>query len=486
MTQKRAAVLIDPKVTYCKTPPFHPAEIYPELSGFCEGTDAENRVYGHVRECLKNLGLDAGNFGTAAWNPFGELIKPGERVLIKPNLVLHFRGPDTDIESVVTHGSVIRPLVDYALKALDGQGEVVIGDAPHGNADFEAIVKFNGLAQLVDYYREQGQPVVLRDFRKYQYGTGPNGFVAELCREVSRDPEGYQLVSLGERSFMHGLPHLERLYGSDYDRSFIVRQQVPDHRYLLSGTLMKADVVIGVPKMKTHKKVGVTLNLKNLVGVNGDKNYLPHYRVGPPSKGGDEYPDTKSPVLKLLRWWHRFACDRLLAPNTRWGRRVYMKFNIPFFILRRLWLGWSKAELAELGDWPGNDTTWRMCLDLNDILLFADKEGRLHDSRQRKYFTLIDGITAGEQNGPMFPLPKPAGYVACGFDPFLVDYVCAYQMGFDPEKIPLLATARRTERFKFDPDPSAISCVRDGVEASFKDVNLQFLPHKAWRGTIER
>jgi len=39
-----------------------------------------------------------------------------------------------------------------------------------------------------------------------------------------------------------------------------------------------------IPKMKVHGKVGVTLNLKGLVGVNTDKNYLIHYRVGTPKE----------------------------------------------------------------------------------------------------------------------------------------------------------------------------------------------------------
>src|SRR5436853_340924 len=43
-----------------------------------------------VRESLHLLRLDEANYGTAAWNPLGELISPGNRVLIKPNFVLHF------------------------------------------------------------------------------------------------------------------------------------------------------------------------------------------------------------------------------------------------------------------------------------------------------------------------------------------------------------------------------------------------------------
>ena len=58
------------------------------------------------------------------------------------------------------------------------------------------------------------------------------------------------------------------------------------HEYLISRSAMDADVFINLPKLKTHKKVGVTLSLKNLVGINGDKNYLPHFCIGTPAEGG--------------------------------------------------------------------------------------------------------------------------------------------------------------------------------------------------------
>ena len=52
------------------------------------------------------------------------------------------------------------------------------------------------------------------------------------------------------------------------------------HRYLVARELIEADVVFNVPKLKTHKKAGVTGALKNLVGINGHKAYLPHHRKG--------------------------------------------------------------------------------------------------------------------------------------------------------------------------------------------------------------
>ena len=62
------------------------------------------------------------------------------------------------------------------------------------------------------------------------------------------------------------------------------------HEYLLAGSAIGCDVLINLPKLKTHKKAGVTLSLKNLVGINTDKNWLPHHTEGYPPGGGIEHP----------------------------------------------------------------------------------------------------------------------------------------------------------------------------------------------------
>ena len=59
------------------------------------------------------MGLDAANFGTRSWNPLGELIRPGETVLLKPNLVRQSHQFNDDWEHIITHGSVIRAVADY-------------------------------------------------------------------------------------------------------------------------------------------------------------------------------------------------------------------------------------------------------------------------------------------------------------------------------------------------------------------------------------
>ncbi|SEO72496.1 DUF362 domain-containing protein [Propionispora vibrioides] len=479
------SVNINPQVKYCFNAPFNPPEIFPEFEKKSM-IDTSNLIYAHVRECIKNLQLDRENFGSDVWNPFGDFIKPGNVVLIKPNLVLHYNGNSENIQAVVTHGSVIRPIVDYTLLALKGLGEIIVGDAPHGNADFDKIVRYNGLKELVEWYQAQGYPVSLYDFRKYVYGSGPSGFVDETYTGIAGDPNGYKLVDLEDKSFLNNISGIERLYGSDYDRGFIVENHMQGHKYLISGSAIKADVIISVPKLKTHKKTGVTINMKNLVGINGNKNYLAHYRIGSSVKGGDEHPFNESIVVNILYWWDRYSRDKLLAPNTLCGRRLFKIFNKPFSLMRKIYCRATGANLIEHGDWYGNDTTWRMCLDLNYILLFCDKTGVLRNKQQKRYFSVVDGIVAGEGDGPMEPLEKHVGYIACGENPFAVDYVCIWQMGFDPNKLKLVSALMRRPELQFDEAKLNVICNDQENIIDYKSVNLKFMPHPAWIGHVER
>src|ERR1022692_1434372 len=48
------------------------------------------------------------------------------------------------------------------------------------------------------------------------------------------------------------------------------------HRYAVGNTVLSADVILNVPKLKTHMKTGMTGALKNFVGIVGSKDFLPH------------------------------------------------------------------------------------------------------------------------------------------------------------------------------------------------------------------
>ena len=82
-------------------------------------------------------------------------------------------------------------------------------------------------------------------------------------------------------------------YGTDYDMGETAKYHGKgNHIYVLCRSVMDADVLIILPKMKTHKRTGVTLSIKNMVGANGYRNCLPHYTIGTPAESGDEFSDS--------------------------------------------------------------------------------------------------------------------------------------------------------------------------------------------------
>lgn len=465
-------------------PPFNPILNYPELSHYIFDTCNDGLVYDNVRKMLINLRLDELNIGTNRWNPFSEFISKGDNVVIKPNFVLDNNGGIPDIDAVVTNAAVLRPIIDYSLLALGGTGKITIADAPQANADFDKVVERNGVKDLVDYYKSKGITIELYDLRKNRY---IGGFDTGLREELLGDPAGYVLCNLSERSFLNDINNVDQLYGADYDRKFIVKQHTSGHNYLFSKTILNANVVINVPKLKTHRKAGVTINSKNMVGANGDKNYLAHFRVGSPAQGGDEFSNEVPFIGKIHYKWLRFAADHILIKNTRKSRLLYKYLSLPFRFTHHIYKKlYGKDYFMGSGDWHGNDTVWRMCLDLNQILLYSDNEGVIHDQMQRKYFCIVDGIVAGEGDGPLEPTAKHVGYLACGLNPFLVDYVCAYNMGFCPEKIPVIYNAKKSNQFAYSVDADNIICVVNDTTTNYKELNMKFEPQKNWKGYIER
>lgn len=122
------------------------------------------------------------------------------------------------------------------------------------------------------------------------------------------------------------------------------------HRYCIIKDLFEADVVLSLPKVKTHQKTGITGALKNFVGVNGDKDYLPHHRIGGTKFGGDCYPGGS-----LLRRWSEFF--RIWPTGTkRKGDTVFTRsFLICFGVcpdLRKCTNGQPDGmEMTHVGEW---------------------------------------------------------------------------------------------------------------------------------------
>ncbi len=473
---------------YSATRPFDPGEAYPEAPS--PGKDS-NHAYAAVRGALYLLGLDEARFGTPAWNPLRELVRPGDTVVLKPNLIreshlLHRE----QWEHVITHGAVVRAVLDYVGIALAGRGRVVIADGPQTDSDFDEIVRRTGLHDVAEVWRRRGLAVDVLDLRRDRWFQ--LGDVTYKRVSLPGDPSGYTTVELGGDSefasyALSGTFYRlsGRFYGADYDAAetatFHNRER---HAYILCRTVMDADVVINLPKLKTHKKTGVTISLKNIVGINGYRNCLPHVTTGTPAQGGDEFPT--SDLRRRVESGSIAAFKRVLAAvggGGVWARALKNAGRMIFG---------DTHSVIRSGNWYGNDTTWRMALDLNKCLFYFDGTGARRREAQR-YFTLVDGILAGEGNGPQAPDAVRAGLIVAGWNPLSVDTVCAALMGFDYRRIPILSGGWGVSTLplaSFGPDAIRCRSNRDDWTGTLADLeaapSLSFKPHFGWKGWIER
>jgi uncharacterized protein (DUF362 family) len=471
---------------YASLAPFSPSQGYPEYS-FHDFGKEENPAYDAVRGCFQIAGLDAARFGTPEWNPLSELIRPGETVLLKPNMV-HQRHP-RDPEGwryVITHGSVVRAVADYVWKAVGPKGKIILADAPQTDASFSEMVGLLGLDTIRDFYLARGLNFELIDLRQEEWTT--RGEVVVERKKLPPNAYGSIAFDLGAASEFAGHAGAGNYYGADYDAGTVNRHHSGGrHEYLIAGCAIKADVVFSLPKWKTHKKAGITASLKNLVGVNADKNWLPHHTEGAPARGGDEHPNpdlkhrTERKVAAAVRGFSRSV--PVVGPLVH---RVARSAGKPVF-------GDTESTIRS-GNWFGNDTIWRMCLDLNKIVFYGNPDGSLRAPQpqsRKRHFVLVDGILAGQGRGPLNPDPVPAGVVLFGIHPPSVDAACAYLMGFDPGKVPIVSRSFQCEHLPLSDHgwrEIALRSNHAGWNRPLVDIadTFHFEPHFGWAGHIEQ
>lgn len=486
-------VVLAEKAEYPSNAPFHPSTKFPEYPFGEEISSKPNFVYKAFRELLYELGYDKENFGSLDWNPFGFLIRPGMTVVLNPNFVLSRHYEKKEVFSIITHPSILRAIADFVWIALNGSGKIIIADAPQYNCNWAELMEITGLETVRDFYNDKREgSFELRDLRNY---WSPGKHFPSLTQNLPGDPEGTLRVNLGEDSAIKQIRDPRRLYGAVYHRQETIANHTDDKQnYDLSNTIMQADVVIAVPKLKVHKKVGVTMNIKGLVGINTNKNMLVHYSVGSPKQGGDQYPeDHFTPMEERLIRTERWMYDTFLAKRSPFleyvHRSIYWlhgKFIKPFGI------GVEKEKrIVDAGNWHGNDSAWRMSVDLLKIFMFADKSGEIQKTVQRRFFSVIDGIIGGDLKGPLDPDPVYSG-VLIGGDNFLAtDIVGTRLMGFDPTKVKMFDYLLREHSWDYGINSYsdiAISSKSDEIRNCLADSESKFFnyqPHPGWIGHIE-
>ena len=241
-----------------------------------------------------------------------------------------------DLYCVITHPSVIEAVADRVAKALGGKGEIIIADNPSIDANFEELMAHTGLRRLESKY---DIPCHIYDLRPLVCPSLDVYGKKDKMVTQSGDPNGEVKVNLGKESLLYSVD--SSLFRGVFDeRDETVAAHTGENQwYTYAASLYNADVYISIPKLKTHQKVGATLNLKGLVGAMTRKNELVHWRIGIPETGGDEYPNRES------------------------YEQAY------------------QSGILHRGSWPGNDTIWRMVVDLYQV--FMKKEGR-------RCFSIVD------------------------------------------------------------------------------------------------
>ena len=172
------------------------------------------------------------------------------------------------------------------------------------------------------------------------------------------------------------------------------------------------------------------------------------------------------------------------------GRRFLSRLFVPVKKLGRLIFG-DTQRVVRSGNWHGNDTCWRMVVDLNKCLFHFDGKGRPRTEPLR-YLAVVDGIIAGEGNGPMAPDPKPCGMILAGTNPVAVDSVCCALMGFDWRKLKMLAGAFavRTKKIAAFAHDEIRVVSNDATKTKMlgeyrKEDGFAFKPHFGWVGAVE-
>jgi len=241
--------------------------------------------------------------------------------------------------------------------------------------------------------KSKGVELQIIDLREDEWIN--EGDVTVSRKKLVGDPKGSTEVNLvSDLSEFHNHIKSKRgYYGADYNIKEVNKAHDGyNNLYRVSRSIIEANVFINIPKLKTHKKAGITCCLKNLVGINTYKNYLPHHSEGGPEDLGDQFPTNKiktkieGPVMAFIKQYviQNTMMARIFKPFKRWSKNIFGDTN----------------NTIRSGNWYGNDTVWRMILDLNKVLFYANYDGTIREDNwinTKNYIGIVDAILAGDE-----------------------------------------------------------------------------------------
>lgn len=373
---------------------------YPALRDVSGWFRDRSNVYPLVEKAMMLLNKDNPE------NPFSKIIRKGDTVVIKPNWGTQYLFPKP-----VTHPSVVVPVIEYAVKA--GAAKIILIEGP------------------MTLYRSQ----------KYFWGpafVNAFGLVKELQKRYPdvefrfQDANGDQFlwVELGDATTfrdVYGIPDLDHdghtgfvhdLFFDVSDANGYNPEKYKLGIYAIAKSYLEGDVFIGVPKLKTHGWTGITAALKNLMGLN---------------------LRTTSHFLKQ-EVWEEFE----KMPDFAMYRESPIR-DVPHYS-RASWNGKGFVNRKLIG--YENDILWRSLCDLNKLIRYADKNGKMQPTIQRRYAVVVDAIIGTDRGGPVSPSTVETNAIVAGFDPVAVDAACLRIMNWNYKKIRLVNNINEIDQYR--------------------------------------
>jgi uncharacterized protein (DUF362 family) len=350
-------------------------------------------------------------------------IKPdqikGKNILLKPNWVKHSTKEQDEL-CMRTNDKFVIAVLKIILEM--GPLKIIVGDAPIQGCNWDRMISVSMLNEIRELSGRYGILIEVKDFRRRTYN-----FLDNNPESGIRTLSDYIIFDIGKESCLEPITKSghTQFRVTNYDPDRMSAAHSPGiHKYCITRELFDTDVVISIPKIKTHQKSGITGALKNLVGINGDKDFLPHHRIGGTKRGGDCYPGGS-----YFRYWSELTLDKA---NRRQGKKSFWFWQK---LSSLLWiLSFPHPEHSIVAGWHGNDTTWRMVMDLNKIARYGKIDGTLSNNPQRFIYSVCDGIIGGQGDGPLEPEPLALGFISFTNNSLTHDRAMAILMGLPVNK----------------------------------------------------
>ena len=265
-----------------------------------------------------------------------------------------------------------------------------VADAPLQGCDFARFRRQSGLAELErDYARA---PVTFLDLRRQCAEIDDSSSYVRAVHPLAGDPNGYSLVDLGARSRLVCFGVNARFGVTDYnagkhERPASWRAPVPGQPTAYSS----ADVILNVPKLKTHMKTGMTGALKNFVGIIGLEGFSAAFPRRISALGRRRI--SRQELAQPRRQPHAgtVADTRASVAVETGARRRASRFHAADSRRRLARQRYALAHDPRPGGYRAQ--LWRR---------------RRFAFAAAPILTLVDAIVAGEDCGPLKPRPKPA------------------------------------------------------------------------------